>query len=175
MAQAMKGGGSKDQFANKFYGTCTQTAANTLTFTEINTNMSTFDKVAWVLHRLEWWVSEETRNLLLSSDDYIQFALCSSKSISSLELNDSAVIDVIEISANLRTNVGIQFTNDPVIRDFANMPGGGIIISPRPLYVAVQSESIASAAKAQVRGYFTQLPMSADQYLELIDFYRIVQ
>jgi hypothetical protein len=40
--------------------------------------------------------------------------------------------------------------------------------------VAIEGTSLASAGTAQVRGYFLQKQLKADEYLELVDFYRIV-
>jgi len=62
----------------------------------------------------------------------------------------------------------------PFVRDFSGLPGGGLIIAPRPLFVAVKGNSLATAVTASLRAYFTVINLSADEYLELVDFYRIV-
>ena len=168
-------GSLKDEHANKFYGACVESAANTLTFTEINTNVSVFDKVAWVLTRLEYWIGYTNRNLLLDSADMFQLALVSSNKAASLTLSDAGVIDLLEYKMELATSVGLFIKVEPLQREFNTMPGGGLIISPRPLYIAVQGSGCASAVTVEARGYFTALDLSADEYLELVDFYRIVQ
>lgn len=166
---------STDKFANKFYGAVTESAANTLTFTEIQTNVDIFAKRAWILHRLEWYAPPATLDMLLAAADALTFALTSSNKLTTLGLDAAGVIDYGEISPFVATYVAASLQYKPFIRDFGNLPGGGLIIAPRPLYVAAKGVSVAAASTWQCRGYFTQLEMSADEYLELVDFYRIVQ
>lgn len=165
----------RDIYANKFYGAATESGANTLTFSEINTNVNIFDKVAWILNRLEWYLSVATLALLQASTDTISCALSASDTIPNLSLSNPSVIDVVTIQLIAPAEVGGQAPfPTPIIRDFSSMPGGGLIIAPRPLYVAVEGVSLATAATAEVRGYFQAKSLAADEYLELIDFYRIV-
>lgn len=166
---------TKDKFANKLYGSCTESAAGTLTFNEIQTNVDVFSKRAWVLHRLEWYIPVATRLLFVDGSDYIDCALVSSSSISSLELDNPAVIDLWEIQMYYGSNVGKGYIDMPMIRNFESLPGGGLIITPRPLFTAVKATSMATPVTVECRGYFTSLELSADEYLELVDFYRIVQ
>jgi len=166
---------SKDKYANKFYGKVTESAANTLTFAEIQTNVSVFDKMAWVLHRLEFYIPKASFDLVTNTADVLDVALTGSENISSLELDNPAVIDRFHLFMKEATSVGFQFFQQPIIRDFNNMPGGGLIVSPRPLFLAAEGVSLASPATVEVRGYFTTVALSADEYLELVDFYRIVR
>lgn len=165
---------ARDQFANKFYGTVTESAANTLTFAEIQTNVSVFDKQAWILHRLEWYINPAMLQLS-AADDRFTVALTNSNSITSLGLNDAAVIDEWELNCHFATAVGLADIQQPIIRDFTQLPGGGIIIVPRPLFVACKGTSLGAAGSAQVRGHFTVKELKADEYIELIDYYRIVK
>ena len=164
-----------DKFANKMYGTVTESAANTLTYAEIKTNVSVFDKAAWILHRLEWYLAATEIDKLLGLGDSITMALTSSSTPAALALADSAVIDLCTLNHKDLTAVGFSDYTTPFIRDFSNLPGGGLIIAPRPLYLAAKGVSLASAVTVQLRGYFTIMNLSADEYIELVDFYRIVQ
>jgi len=164
-----------DTFANKFYGKVIESAANTLTFAEIPTNVDVFSKRAWVLHKLEWYLSGSMTGIMNSNGDQVQVGLCSSDKASALSLDDSGVIDLLTYKMELASAVGLFIKEEPLIRDFNNMPGGGLIIAPRPLYIAVKGTGAASAVTAEVRGYFTAVDLNADEYLELVDFYRIVQ
>lgn len=166
---------SKDKFSNKFYGSATESAANTLTFGEIQTNVDVFSKNAWILHRLEWYLPAATRALMVDNYDAITLSLCSSDKITALELDSAGVIDLYTIEKSLATSVGYMYFQYPLIRDFSSLPGGGLIVSPRPLYVGIKGTGLAAVSTGEVRGYFTKLELSADEYLELVDFYRIVQ
>lgn len=163
-----------DAFANKFFAECTESAANTLTFQELGTAVDVFSKRAWVLHRLEYQIPAPLMSYFAASDDKIAIALTSSNKMSSLLLADPAVIDLLDIKPEFATAVGFQIRVEPFIRDFSSLPGGGLIIAPRPLYLAIKGTSLAGATQVRCRGYYTQMDLAADEYLELVDFYRIL-
>lgn len=168
--------GARDKYANKVYGAVTESGANTLTFAEIKTNVDVFSKAAWVLHRLEYFLRAADLDLIVGNLDTIMLALTSSDKLTTIDQSTAGVIDLFELGGHFATSVGFAYRDNPVIRDFSGLPGGGIIIAPRPLYVAVKGTSLASAVgPVTLRGYFTQLQLNADEYLELVDFYRIVQ
>lgn len=168
-------GSIRDQYANKFYGSVTESAANTLTFQEIQTNVNIFDKTAWVLHRIEWYPEQAAVIQLVAGTDRLNMALTASNNLTAVGLDQAAVIDLLTIDQiAVADSTGQQIREFPYIRDFTNLPGGGLIIAPRPLFIAAQGVSIASAITVRVRGYFTVVELSGDQYLDLVDFYRIL-
>lgn len=167
--------GKKDAYANKFYGAVTESAANTLTFGEIQTNVSIMEKIAWVLHRLEWYIPKASFDLIVNTADMLDLALAGSSGITDLGLDEAAVIDRLSIGVREATAVGFQNWSQPLIRDFSMLPGGGLIVAPRPLYVAAVGTSLAGPATVQCRGYYSVVSLSADEYIELVDFYRIVR
>lgn len=163
-----------DRFANRIYASATETVAGTLVFSEINTNMSIFDKQAFVLHRLEYYPRTEDLNLMVSNADYIEYSLTASNTLSSLDLSNPAVIDVHRIGCWFSTAVGHEATFQPFSRDFTGLPGGGLICAPRPLYLAVRGVSLAAVVSVTMRAYFSILEMTAEDYLDLVDFYRVL-
>lgn len=166
--------GKKDSFANRIYATAIESVAGTLAFTEINTNTSVFDKQAFVLHRLEYYPRTEDINLMVSNADSIEYGLTASNNMTSLDMSNPAVIDMHRIGCWFSTAVGHEALTQPFSRDFTGLPGGGLIIAPRPLYLAIQGISLAAVVQVKLRAYFTILEMSAEEYLDLVDFYRIV-
>jgi len=156
------------------YGSVTESAANTLTFGEIQTNVSVFDKAAFVLHRLEWHIPANSFDKLVDAADSMEFALVTSQNISSLGIGNPAVIDKLIIALSYDSAVGFAVNEIPLIRDFSTLPGGGLIVAPRPLFLACRGVSLASALSVELLAYFTVKTLSADEYLELVDFYRIV-
>lgn len=163
-----------DNYANKGFATCTESAAATLTFTEIQTNVNVFDKVAWVLHRIEWYIPYATYALFDASGDELSAALTASDKITSLDLSNPGVIDLMTMTKFLGTAVGYSYEHFPIARDFGSLPGGGLIIAPRPLFLAIKGTGNATVATAKCRFYFTAKVLKADEYLELVDFYRLV-
>ena len=165
----------KDLFANKFYGTVTESAANTLTFGEIQTNVNLMSRTAWVVHRLEWFLDEASIGRIVASGDALRMALTSSNKMSSLGLDDPGVVDILTLSAlAIGAAASGLLENIPYIRDFSRLPGGGLIVVPRPLYVAAEGVSLGAAITIELRGYFTQRELSDSEWFDLIDFYRIL-
>lgn len=164
-----------DKFSNLMYGTVTESAASTLTFAEINTNVSVWEKRAFVLHRLEWYISPAflTTNIL-DGGDIIDVALTNSQQITALTRDNPAVIDSMTIGLKYASAVGGELVIQPMARDFTGLPGGGLLIAPRPLFLGLKCTAIANPCTVTLRARFTVLELSADEYLELVDFYRIV-
>jgi len=164
-----------DKFSNLMYGTVTESAASTLTFAEINTNVSVWEKRAFVLHRLEWNIAPAflTTNIL-DGGDIIDLALTNSQQITSLTPDNPAVIDRMTVGLKYASAVGGELVVQPWHRDFTGLPGGGLLIAPRPLFLAVKCTNIANACTVTLRARFTVIELTADEYLELVDFYRIV-
>lgn len=158
----------RDSFANVGYASVVETAANTLTFAEIQTNVSVFEKTAWVLHRIEWYLLAATKALLVAADDLFTMGLTASRSLTALGLNESTVIDLLTFQ------YGDQVMGQPLIRDFSNLPGGGKIIPARPLFCALKGTSVAAAGSVNCRFLFTMREVTPEDYYNLLDFYRIV-
>lgn len=163
------------EYANKAYGAVTESAANTLTFSQIQTNISVMQKIAWIISRIEWYLTPAQIALLVDDADAYDLALVSSNKMASLSLSDPSVIDFIQIRKFVSTAVGWQFYVPMWSRDFSQLPGGGLLIAPNPLYVAVKGTGLATVGGVSCRVYWSQLELKPDQYLELLDFYRIVQ
>lgn len=165
-----------DKYANIGYADVDESAANTLTFSEIETGVSMFEKNAWVIHELEWWVPTSSVALLLAYPDTITMALVASNKLSSIHLNDAAVIDMYEIQYHEQgTEANYLLTEMPVRRDFTNLPGGGLIVTPRPLYVAAQGNSLATVSTIRLRFYFSIVSLKAEEYWELVEARRLVE
>ena len=165
----------KSSYADKFYGSVIESAANTLTFGEIMTNISIMEKWAWILHRLEWSMDLASYDEVSGVGDMLEMALTMSNRISSLSFADAAVIDKCQQMIVVETAVGIQREQFPLIRDFTTLPGGGLIIPPRPLYIGVKGTSLANACFVEVRGYYTPIQVSGEAYYDLLDAYRLIQ
>lgn len=165
-----------DLFANKFYATITESAANTLTFEEIPTNVDIFSKAAWILERLEWYIVQGNISEVQATADILQVALVASNNLTELSLGDAAVVDLVDITIRVQGTPAVsELMTQPFIRDFSGMAGGGLLVAPRPLYIAVQGTSLANPIVAKVRGYYRQIILDAAQYLDLVDFYRILK
>jgi hypothetical protein len=146
------------------------TGANTLTFDEIDVGVNIFDKAALILSRLEYDPAAASLQDLDDDGDQIVMGLTASNNISSLSPNQAEVIDrvmVLEIEQGTPANF-VHFTN-PIVHDFSGLPGGGLLIPPKPLYLAAYSSGMTVAGVVDIRMYFRILRLEASQYLELLE------
>jgi len=165
---------AKDTFVNLVYAACTETAANTLTFQKIETGYGSLQKTAWIIQRIEWYLSASARNLIVAADDSVTAALVSSNLITTLDLAQASLFDLYEYKVHYQTSVGFAPTADPVIRDFAELSGGGRLCLPYPLYVAVKGTSIASAVTIKCRISFIEKELSDADWMELVQQTRLL-
>ncbi len=161
-----------EKFVNQAFGNVLESAANTLTFSEINTGVSLFEKRAWIIHQILWYTHDE--DILLASADYIQMALTSHNKMSTLGLEDPAVIDLMELAILWNgTPANTQYHNRPVIRDLSNLPGGGLIVPSNKIFVATRGWSLGGPSATACRIYYTVLDLKADDYWELVEASRM--
>lgn len=170
----------KDRFANRFAMTLTTPAGGALTITEIPTNVNVFSRTAFIIHKLEYIFNYASIDAIVAAADQICVGLVSSINVASILDNiawvhDPSVIDVCEVAASLYGAAANMILREgPKIHDFSSMPGGGLLVSARPLYMAIQANSIAGAVQCFVRGWYTQIEMKDDEFIELVDYFRIM-
>jgi hypothetical protein len=174
MAGKKSVGGVSDQFSNIVYQTIDESAANTLTFQQIQTGYGSLDKKGWLISRIEWYLPLATLNQLGQAADLIQVALTTSNLVSSLTLQDASLIDLMELGIIVWTAVGVSPVYKPLIRDFSNLPGGGRIVLPYPLYLAVKGTDLGGAISAACRIFFTEIDLDEAGWMELVQQTRLL-
>lgn len=164
-----------DQWSSLFSISVTESAANTLTFKKLETGVSVTEKVAWIISRIEWFTST-LATVFDTTSDKLDMALVASNSVSDIsDLTNPAVIALLEI---LRQDYGTAASGGialrPFITDFTNIPGGGLLVPPTPLYLATKGTGLASASNTTIRGYYTAITLSVDEYWGLVQARRII-
>ena len=159
-----------DKYANIINVTVTETAANTLTFQEIEVGFSMFERVGLLIHRVEYAPEDAAYNSLISSGDTLKCALTASNTIDTINPSERAAIDTIRWHAkDVGTVADLMVYQIPAVKDFSNLPMGGILIAPRPLYVGAEATGFSAAISVQVRLYFTVVSMADSDYFELLE------
>lgn len=151
----------------------TESAANTLTVGIFNFPFSIMDKMALSIVRIEYW---PTWDKLVGAIDELYMAIIAAKTVSDLSLQtDPAIVDSCEI---MRTDFGTaaaaQINVSPIVKDFSNLPGGGLLVAPNPLAFAIKGSSLQAAASAWVRIHYTYMQLSTDEYWQLVESRRII-
>lgn len=166
---------STDKFANMAVIGCTESAANTLTFKKLETGISLFEKMAWIIHRVEYFYNVVTAAQFNADADSLVIALTTTDQLSSLAIYNNAIIDLAVLQ---RTDFGTPatgwLTHKPIYKDFSSLPGGGLIVPPNPLYLGAQGTSLAAASVTFARLFYTNYELSADEYWELVESRRLV-
>ncbi len=166
----------QDKFVNKAFAQLYTTAANTLSFQEIQTGMAMFEKVAWIIHRVLWFLGSSHNTELAGAGDSCTMAVVGNNQMAGLTLRDQAVYDLLELQP---VNMGVPATGEllksPYVSDLTNLPSGGIIIPPRPLYIALTTLGYAAVANVSCRIEFTYKELKGDEYWELVEATRIIE
>lgn len=165
---------AKDKFTNVAFGEVTESAANTLTFSQIQTGVQLWNKQAWIIHQVHWHPQDLT--ILEDENDSISCAIVSSNRMSVLGLSDPGVIALTEFK---RVDSGVpadfQMYTLPQVQDFTEMPSGGLIVPANPIFVAAEGVSNALPFTVSARIYFSMLDLKAEEFLELVESTRMIQ
>jgi hypothetical protein len=164
-----------DKFANMAYIQVVESALNTLTFKKLETGVSLFEKVAWLIEKIEYQVEAATWALFNATADYLNLALCASNQMSLLKLDNPAVFDFMRIT---RVDLGAAASGawhfSPITRDFTGLSGGGLLIPPNPIYLAAHGSGLTGPVTIETRIYYTTYELSPDEYWELVESRRII-
>ncbi|MBA7585606.1 hypothetical protein ES708_27591 [subsurface metagenome] len=168
---------AKDIFTNIAYATVTEDGAGTLTFAELNTGVSVHEKIAWVISRILWYPNRAGIRQIVDDTDSIDMALTLNNQVADITaLSDPSVVDLFSLVGHtMGTQATGVLTLVPYVRDFSAMPGGGLIITPKPLYVAAVGTGLGLPIEVKCRILYTIKELAADEFWELVQASRIVQ
>lgn len=151
----------------------TESAANTLTYAQFAFPFSIMDKVALVIHRVEYFPNLA---LLVGQADSTLVGVIAAKAIDDpTDQSDPVLLDSVQF-ARYDGGTAATFVLDrkPFVKDFSSLPGGGILVAPNPLTVFIKSLSLASANSAWVRMYYTYMKLTTEEYWQLVESRRVV-
>lgn len=163
-----------DKYANQGFVTVTPTL-NTLSFRELATYVSVFEKKAFLINRIEYFFQMSMVQELDAETDFIMFGLSTSKSFSSPGLSVSAIFDFNEMITVLQAaGVSSHVFHMPVVKDLSTLPGGGSLVPSRPIFLWCLSGGLAGAGSVEARIFFTVVDLKAEEYWELVEATRLV-
>lgn len=163
-----------DQYANIAAVQVAEASAGTAAYTKFAFPFSIMDKMALIINRVEYVFSSLTQ--LNSGGDYVLMALTVSNAITSLlSLNDPLILDTSRIDRyDIGTAASGLFRDSPVIRDFSDLPGGGLLVAPNPLYAGIISAGASGVMGGWVRMYYTYMELNTDEYWQLVESRRVI-
>lgn len=164
---------TKDNRINLAAVTVTESAANTQTSKKFDFPFSIMDKMGLVINRIEYWVGLSELNG--STDQVIVGLTTASALVAIANQADPALVDSISVT---RYDTGVaatgHFWKNPIIKDFSDLPGGGLLVAPSPLYAMIQQAGAAGAGSAWIKLFYTYIQLSTDEYWELVESRRII-
>ena len=161
-----------DVYANVAHIKVTESGANTLTYKKLETGISLFEKMAWVIARIEYyWLA----NAMSAAADGLTMAIMTSDNPTDITPDQVAVIDMTQsVRSDFGTAANGWVFDYPIIRDFSQLPGKGLIVPPNPLYLAARGLSQSAAQVLEARIYYTAVQLKGDEFWELVEARRII-
>ncbi len=159
----------QDLYGNRAFVDITMTAANTLTFQQIQFGVGLFQGVALVLNRIEWYPDRSVMDSLVANSDELKMALTNRDDLSAIDASNQSILAMKQVDPLMvGAVVGIEIVDLPWVSDFSGIPGAGLIIPANPLYVGVYTVGFAAAARIRCILYFTFKTLTDAEYIELI-------
>lgn len=156
-----------DVYPNRAIQSVTMSAANTLTFAQMRFSFGTFTGTALIISRLDFYPTPAMVGEMTAAGDYLRFAITNRDDLSDL---DPANMNVLALKTLLATSVGAadNFIDYPYRIALETLPGGGIIVPANPLYLALDTNGLASAGACKLVMYYRTLQLTDADYIELV-------
>jgi len=165
-----------DTFCQVGYQTVTESVAGTLAFQEWVNGYSMGDDVGLIISMIMYDISGGDLNKIIDEADSILVGFCTSDQIADLALSRNSVLDRLKVTYSADgAATSAHFNQTPFIRDFSDLPEGGILVAPKPLYIAVQGASLASAVSVEARIYFRAVVLDDREFRELWETYSLIK
>lgn len=156
-----------DRFSNQIIVQAVESAANTLTFQQLPQMTSLLEKRAMLINRIDYVISTLTE--LKADTERMHFGITMSSQWATVKLDEPAIIDYNTLWTHVQTAVGYIIYRFPITKDFANLPGGGILLPTRPTYLYVQGSGLANPQSVTARIYFTVYDLAPADYWDLVE------
>jgi len=168
---------TQDVFANIAYLDATESVAGTLTFAQLAMSSNLIgEKYAIIIHKAEARQHNPYSDFN-SSGDVARYALTVTNSIT--DITDLAQPEILFYADIARVDLGAAasglFISRPWIRDFMDLPGGGLLVPADRLYLGVQGVGLANVLRMSMRLYYSVKQLSTEDYWELIEARRVMR
>lgn len=163
-----------DKYANQGYVKLSPTL-NTLSFGELATFVSIFEKKAFLINRVEYFWNVPAMIEFDAETDNAAFGLSTSDTFDTAGLGVSQIFDYNMLLLNLQAaGVSGEVIWEPYVKDLSTLPGGGSLVPCRPIFLWCATSGFTVAGVLEARIYFTVVDLKADEYWELVEATRLV-
>lgn len=168
--------GKKDEYVQMGYLSVTESGAGTLTFAGLTVYSNVMGQKGLLIHRVDYNIAEGTLDDFAAAGDSLTFGLVGDNSLSGISLDNPAVYDYnYMVREDFGTAGNAKVYKNPVIKNYTELPGGGLLVPADRLYAYAQGGSLTDAATITARFYFTIMDLNAQDYLELAQALRVLK
>ena len=165
---------AEEKYVNQAFLSVTESAPNTLTFSKLETGISIYEKVGWLISRLDYFFITPIAQFV-ADGAAISYGICVMDSLTDVGLRSSAVIDTNSTS---RRDWGVAASGGlrtiPYTKSFADLPGGGLLIPPNPIYCFAMGVGLNAAQEIQLRMFYTVIKLKPEDFWELVEQRRMI-
>jgi hypothetical protein len=163
-----------DSFANIAAVKVTMSGTDTFTAVKFNFPFSIMDKMGLIISRIEYTIN--AISALNSALDWVLTGLCVAAAVvDPLSQSDPNIVDNrILTRYDLGTAASGVLHEEPYIKDFAQLAGGGLLVAPNPLYGFLTSSGAGAALNGWVKLFYTYKELATDEYWQLVESRRII-
>ena len=163
-----------DRYANIAAIEVIESAANTQTSKKFNFPFSVMDKMGLLISRIEYW--PRGQSYLNGSGDVLSMAITAAATLT--DINDQSDPLLIDSYRLLRVDAGTAATafyqESPFVKDFSELPGGGILVAPAPLYAMIEGIGLSNAGYGWFKLFYTYMELAVDEYWQLVESRRVI-
>ena len=171
MAEALR-----DLYANIITFDITQSAANVLTFDTVETNVgidsSRRSGVAILVDEINYYIAAPAITEMTSVSDELIMGITISSGVTDLaDMTDRRILDQVSLlRADFGTAAAAQIIQFPIQKQF--FPP--LIMAERQIHFGLASGGLASAARARCRIFYRSVQITAEQFVEIAEVFRLV-
>lgn len=153
-----------DRFQNFLVFDITMSAANILTFQQINTGVSLGQGLGIVIDEIRYVPTLPSMRELTAATDDLKVSLCTTDTVSDIgDYGDSRVLD------NLTIVTAVTNTGPPFVMPFKHDFSPPLIIATPTLHIGMATTGAAAASRCRMRVSFRYIKLTAQEYLEVAE------
>lgn len=166
---------AEDRFANIATFTVTESAAGTITFTELNTQLGFISgrrPIAMLVDEIDFFIAPASMALIAGDGDQIAMGVTLSNNVTDLgDLTDRRILNSMYVRReDAGTAATVMMTKMPIVHQF--FPP--LIHAEKLMYLGIVSSSLATPATGLARIYYRTIELSDAELVELTEVFRLV-
>lgn len=164
----------EDKYANIAATYFAMSTANTARFVKFDFPFSIMDKVGLLINRVEYIIGALDK--FNGANDWAIAGICCASSVADTEdTRDPLIVDQHRITRlDFGTAANALLMQQPHVKTFWDLPGGGVLVPPSPLYAFLDTDGASDVMTLRVRMYYQYVKLATEDYWQLVESRRVV-